>query len=153
MAQFAMELKNADIVDRNYVLGELDIPNKSDIMQRMDEREQLREQIKILGEALQDERGDNQTLRRMTENANMRRIQGEYQQLEKGEYVETAMKENLTRMRLSDTERSYREELRLKLLEQELAEREEKLKEKEKEMSRGSDKSKNVLELRASGQK
>lgn len=97
-----LEMFQLGIVDKTEVLKKTDVVNKEAVLERMGEIAQLTGQVEQLGEALKNEQGLNQTMRRQLQQSEINQeVQKGSEQIRE-EVQETEMAQKLQRARMQD---------------------------------------------------
>jgi len=128
MQQHFLELYRMQLIDRQAVLEQLDIPNRSDLIERMGENAQLRQALESANEQLKRMEGIQQTLMRGNVQMRIKSEADQYRNLEEAEFIETAAEQKLIRGMMDLAKDTHRKTM-------ELDRREEKVAFKEKQSS------------------
>jgi len=112
-----LEMYQMGIIDRVEVLKKTDIIDKEAVMQRIGEVEQANTAVQSMQEALESERGLNQTLRRQLQQAEVHLGSSKHIVNMERESIKTVAAEDLKRKRMGDELGMMRE--RIKLMEKE----------------------------------
>lgn len=113
LLQLYMELYQLGIVDQQEVLKKTDVTNRKAIIERMGQVQQLTAEVQQLEEAMKDIDGLNQTLRRQLQQSLVKNNALDASAVIERELLQTTMEQKLTRARMGDNLKMFRDQLKL----------------------------------------